>query len=676
MISFKEFLNETKDGTKSLINCLKDNLGIEFIKLKKKNYKIKIKNKIGSYVYPGNEKAKVLSSLLTNTELISNIPQEALKYKKSDGTSEQKKWNDLTLENKRLILVTVLEQEKEKKEEPRPVSSIIIKYFEDHLDKNKTSRDSETLQKNFQISDQDINYFEKKFFEKHNRKDKQTRIAKIDKIKKVKDELKGLLDQNDIQIDDSSYEAMEQTLIANGIEIPTYTNQGKELDKDIANTLDATLDPKKNKPNIKVSDETREDKRFIKALSDDNISIDKLSNDYQLLHAEQTNNNDQSDIEVKWTGKDKKSDKRRFYIEAKLDYDSAPVSHFDVYIKDNKIKILDEGKVRSSSKDKQDQLDAFELDLGSQEKISKILIGSKEFTNFTTAYAEAIERIKDKVEGIEFKPNLISKEEFKKLAAGCTEYINYYKEQYRTLLEKITNLGGLKGEPKDNLIKAFQKYFPTFENGKVTDDEGLIKDKEIEDYLTKLDENKRTEALQKIMKIRNIHNKFTIIMESTKRNIDSLQENDKALFMLWAFILKSKNQRSGHIILMNFDLNQEDNSRRLLAYETNKNEDTEIVGDLISKYYGGLKDCAYIQIGSDTFLLKKGKEGKDFDPLGIAEKYKLKQFSKAITNIKIELYVKKDLSIQFITRVKCDKGNDKAFATKITGGDKIKEITY
>jgi hypothetical protein len=146
--------------------------------------------------------------------------------------------------------------------------------------------------------------------------------------------------------------------------------------------------------------------------------------------------------------------------------------------------------------------------------------------------------------------------------------------------------------------------------------------------------------------------------------------------MLWAFILKSKNQRSGHVMLMNFDLNQEDNSRRLLVYETNNNEDTKMVGDLISKYYGGLKDCAYIQIGSDTFLLKKGKTGKDFDPLGIAEKYKLKQFSKAITNIKIELYVKDDLAIQFITRVKCDKGNDKAFATKITGGDKIKEITY
>lgn len=74
--------------------------------------------------------------------------------------------------------------------------------------------------------------------------------------------------------------------------------------------------------------------------------------------------------------------------------------------------------------------------------------------------------------------------------------------------------------------------------------------------------------------------------------------------------------------------------------------------------------------------MKKGKERKEFDPLGIAEKYHLEQFSDSIDSVRVDLDVGTSLAIQFTTRVTVKKHNNSAFGTEVTGGKRIEEITY
>ncbi len=193
--------------------------------------------------------------------------------------------------------------------------------------------------------------------------------------------------------------------------------------------------------------------------------------------------------------------------------------------------------------------------------------------------------------GTKFDRNVISKEQFRKLSDGCDKYIQLYKTQYQELLGHIVSLCEADEDYRGRIISTFRKYFPTVDK---TDDEGLVGDPVIRRFMEAVDKGKREDAVKTIQKIRTIHNKFSVIIKNTKRNIDSLKDNDKALFMLWAFVLKSKANKVRHYNLMGFELNPEENSRRILSFQSTERKYTKMIGELISKYYGGMKDVAYI----------------------------------------------------------------------------------
>lgn len=583
MISFREFLLEAR--TQSHIDDWKKYLDTTFVELTDGKFKIKVGDKEGAVEFDKDNLKTALNNVMTASTVKSAMGYAGARIPVGNF------WNALEAEQKK---------ETEQKNVKKPVTDAVRSHLVAQSNNTKLGQsthaprtDLDKWKSDNGITKQDEEYYEDHYFsgKKENVHGGNNRPYYTKRVIDIKNMLRGQMKENGLQSDDS-IEDMEQALVANGIEINTYKNAGRELEKDIAKTLDQTLDPDKNKGNIKISDDTLKDEKFISALEDSGLQpSDKL------LNAEQANNNDESDIVVSWNGKGQKSKDRRFFIEAKLDYDSAPVSHFRISIKDNKIQVLDKGRVTSSASkaNKQEELDQFISDLEGQEKVSKILLVSDEFKNFTEAYSKAIDSLLNsncqKRLGLKLDKNEISKEQFKKLSNGCDAYIQLYKTQYQKLLEELVSMKETDSDEKNSIIETFRKYFPDV---KQTDDDGLVEDPTISNFIESLDPEKRDQAFNIILKIRTIHNKFAIIIKSTGRNIDSLKDNDKALFMLWAFILKSKSQKTKHRLLNGFDLNRDDNSRRILSFESKDREYTKIIGDLISKYYGGMKDVAYI----------------------------------------------------------------------------------
>ncbi len=368
MMSFREFLLERN------MNGFDDwekYVGVTFVELPDDKFKIKVGDEVGVAVFNRQTLRNTLNNVGANTDV-----KRALNYS-GVRVPVNVIWNALSSEYG---------------SSEQPVSAAVHNYVVKQSNNLKlgssspraSRRDLDTVKLDNGITKQDEAYYAEHYFsgDKENVYGKSNRGYYTDRVVAIKNMLRDKTHENGLECDDS-IEDMEKALVANGIEIETYENDGKKLEKDIADTLDKTLDPTQNKGNIRISDDTRKNDKFISALEDSGLRPDD-----KLLNAKQANNNDESDVVVSWNSK-AKSDKRKFYIEAKLDYDSAPVSHFFVNIQNSRIRILDGGKIRSSAvkADKQQELDQFISDLEGQEKVSKILLVSEEFKRFTEAYS-------------------------------------------------------------------------------------------------------------------------------------------------------------------------------------------------------------------------------------------------------------------------------------------------